>query len=47
MRRSALLVLDDILDAIGNIEEDTSGITERFCFSLTGDAGMPLSGILR
>lgn len=47
MRRSALHLLDDILEAIRNREEDTSGITERFCLSLTGDAGMPLSGILR
>lgn len=27
MRRTALQYLDDILDAIGNIEEDTNGIT--------------------
>lgn len=27
MRRSALQLLDDIIEAIGNIEEDTSGIT--------------------
>jgi len=27
MRRTALQLLDDILEAIGNIEEDTDGIT--------------------
>jgi uncharacterized protein with HEPN domain len=27
MRRTALQLLDDILEAIGNIEEDTVGIT--------------------
>jgi uncharacterized protein with HEPN domain len=27
MRRTALQYLDDILEAIGNIEEDTTGIT--------------------
>lgn len=27
MRRTALQLLDDILEAIGNIEEDTEGIT--------------------
>jgi len=27
MRRTALQLLDDILEAIGNIEEDTGGIS--------------------
>jgi len=33
MRRSALQLLDDILEAIGNIEEDTSGITHDDFFA--------------
>ena len=46
MRRTVIQYLDDILESIGNIEEDTTGISFEE-FSRTACAGMQLSGIFR
>ena len=46
MHRTALQYLDDILEAINNIEEDTSGISFDE-FVADGEERMPLSVTLR